>query len=213
MDETEVSNFGHLVLHPATVSITAFVWLVSWAVLTAFLYQSPYDVIHKNKANALRIGLRLAMIVVPVHVLAFLSPPYSTVALVGVLVWVLVWLGPESLVVGFGHVIAWVMGWPSRDMAAPRWNPFFPRRNSDGIDKAIARSMEFQTAEPHADWSAVVGREGKALSRLSPSGKVRINGATYPARSRGAFITRGTPVRVIETDGFGLIVDESESAK
>lgn len=44
----------------------------------------------------------------------------------------------------------------------------------------------------------LIGKTGVALTDLRPAGKVSINGDTYDASSTGAFISRGTPIKVVK---------------
>lgn len=54
--------------------------------------------------------------------------------------------------------------------------------------------------------ASIVGKEGTALTRLNPSGKVAIDGQTYEAHSQDGYIDADTPVRVAAQDNFKLII-------
>lgn len=56
----------------------------------------------------------------------------------------------------------------------------------------------------------LVGAEGIVLTRMTPSGAVRVNGHRYEARSRSGFLETGTTVRVVERDAFRLLVEKKE---
>jgi hypothetical protein len=58
--------------------------------------------------------------------------------------------------------------------------------------------------------SARIGDRGEAVSALTPSGKVRINGILYDAKSEGIFIEAGAHCIVVRQDPFALIVRKLE---
>lgn len=60
---------------------------------------------------------------------------------------------------------------------------------------------------PRAD-EKLVGEEGVTLTTLSPGGKVRIKEAVYTAAALGGFLDKGTPVRVVRSETFKLIVEK-----
>ena len=53
-----------------------------------------------------------------------------------------------------------------------------------------------------------IGQQGRTLSRLSPMGKVEIEGRTYEAKSRGTYINQQRPVEVVGFENFSVIVKE-----
>ena len=59
---------------------------------------------------------------------------------------------------------------------------------------------------PQVDLSGFVGKEGKAVTLLRPSGDVDFNGVRMEVSSDGPFIEKGTKVRVIETQANKIIV-------
>jgi membrane-bound serine protease (ClpP class) len=68
------------------------------------------------------------------------------------------------------------------------------------------------TSQPlPAEESAVVGRPGKTLTPLSPSGYVLIDGHRYEAFSRSGLLAQGEPVQVVGLDAFRLIVSKPSS--
>jgi membrane-bound serine protease (ClpP class) len=68
------------------------------------------------------------------------------------------------------------------------------------------------TSQPlPAEESAVVGRPGKTLTPLSPSGYVLIDGHRYEAFSRSGLLAQGEPVQVVGLDAFRLIVCKPSS--
>ena len=81
---------------------------------------------------------------------------------------------------------------------------------------AMGQALVLQEAEtgflsaPAA--SDLVGQTGEALTDLRPAGKVTIEGQRHEATSEREFISRGSRVRVIGTDGPALVVrPEDES--
>lgn len=55
-----------------------------------------------------------------------------------------------------------------------------------------------------------VGARGISVSRLSPMGKVEIDGKSYEAKSADVFIDQKQPVEVIGFDNFAVIVKKAE---
>lgn len=52
----------------------------------------------------------------------------------------------------------------------------------------------------------IIGKEGKTLTELMPTGKVIVEGNPYEAFSRNGFIRSGELVRVVDRDNFRIIV-------
>lgn len=50
------------------------------------------------------------------------------------------------------------------------------------------------------------GDQGESIGRLAPSGKVKINGKIYEARTFGLFVDPHTPIEIIKTEGNIAIV-------
>ena len=59
--------------------------------------------------------------------------------------------------------------------------------------------------ESDADES-ILGKEGTALTRLNPSGKVAIEGQSYEAYSQDGYIESGEFITVVKKDNFKLII-------
>ena len=60
-----------------------------------------------------------------------------------------------------------------------------------------------------APWSAdIVGKEGIALTRLNPTGMVRVDGQSYQAQSSYGYIEAGHSIRVSSQDNFKLIIQK-----
>jgi membrane-bound ClpP family serine protease len=62
---------------------------------------------------------------------------------------------------------------------------------------------------PVAEAAGVLDKTGEALTPLSPSGYVMIDGRRYEAFSRSGFVDKGATVRVVGIDNFRLIVSNS----
>jgi membrane-bound serine protease (ClpP class) len=56
-----------------------------------------------------------------------------------------------------------------------------------------------------------LGSEGEVFATLRPGGKVMIKDTIYDAVSSGAYLERGTKVKVVRTEGNTLIVDVIEA--
>ena len=57
-----------------------------------------------------------------------------------------------------------------------------------------------------------IGKSGKALTVLRPAGKVNIEGEILDVVSRGDFIDKDTPVKVVAAQGAELIVEQIKNA-
>ena len=57
-----------------------------------------------------------------------------------------------------------------------------------------------------------VGAQGWAASTLRPSGKITVEDILYDAVSMGGFIEKGVKVKIVEIDGFRLVVDEEKES-
>ena len=54
--------------------------------------------------------------------------------------------------------------------------------------------------------ATIIGREGTALTRLNPSGKVSIDGKSYEAQSQDGYIEANQSIQVVAQDNFKLII-------
>lgn len=71
-------------------------------------------------------------------------------------------------------------------------------------DKVEGTSMESPSQE------LKVGDKGVTVSRLSPMGKVKIDGKVYEAKSVDAYIDQRCEVEVVDFENFNVIVEKSE---
>jgi membrane-bound ClpP family serine protease len=62
------------------------------------------------------------------------------------------------------------------------------------------------TSMPHPESELSVGAVGVAVSRLSPMGKVNINGKIYEAKSEDVFIDHREQIEVVGFENFNVIV-------
>ena len=61
-----------------------------------------------------------------------------------------------------------------------------------------------------ATQAELVGRGGIALTNLRPSGQAQIDDVRYDVVTEGEFIDRDAPVRVVEVEGFRVVVEAEE---
>jgi membrane-bound serine protease (ClpP class) len=54
--------------------------------------------------------------------------------------------------------------------------------------------------------ASIIGKDGIALTRLNPSGKVAIDGQSYEAYSQDGYIDADQPIHVAGQDNFKLII-------
>ena len=57
---------------------------------------------------------------------------------------------------------------------------------------------------------ALVGREGVCLTALRPAGNAEFDGVRHDVVSDGAFLQKGTRVRVVRVEGVRILVNEAE---
>ena len=73
---------------------------------------------------------------------------------------------------------------------------------------AIQKTLQASHALPSHDLSVLVGQVGEAKTRIHMEGTVQVNGELWSARSEKK-IPNGSPVKVIDREGFVLIVEKS----
>lgn len=70
---------------------------------------------------------------------------------------------------------------------------------------ALNNKIESQSS-PSPETLVQVGAKGVSLSRLSPMGKVKIDGKEYEAKSDGTYIDQRSEVEVVGFENFTVIV-------
>lgn len=73
------------------------------------------------------------------------------------------------------------------------------------------RSTRESGYESQTDKSDYIGKNGTTLTPLRPAGTVRIDKKRVDAVSRGDYIDKDVPVRVIEAEGMRVVVESIES--
>jgi hypothetical protein len=66
--------------------------------------------------------------------------------------------------------------------------------------------FEEKDKEAVADWSHLMGMSGQAITRLSPSGKARIDGGVYDVISTGQMVDKGVAIEVVEAVANRVVV-------
>ena len=59
---------------------------------------------------------------------------------------------------------------------------------------------------PQLDYPSLVGKEGKTVTQLRPTGEIDINGTRVEATALGQIVERGVKVRIVEAKANKLIV-------
>ncbi len=72
---------------------------------------------------------------------------------------------------------------------------------------AADRVIAAQRSQPSNDLNALIGKIGEARSEINPDGSVQVNGELWSARSETP-IAEGSPVRVVQREGFVLTVEK-----
>ena len=73
---------------------------------------------------------------------------------------------------------------------------------------AVRKTMQAAHSRPSHDLSALVGQIGEAKTRVHKEGSVQVAGELWSARSEKS-IPNGSPVKVVDREGFVLIVEKS----
>jgi membrane-bound serine protease (ClpP class) len=73
---------------------------------------------------------------------------------------------------------------------------------------AIQKTLQASHVLPSHDLSVLVGQVGEAKTRIYMEGTVQVDGELWSARSEKK-IPNGSPVKVIDREGFVLIVEKS----
>jgi len=60
------------------------------------------------------------------------------------------------------------------------------------------------------EWAALIGVSGSAVTDLHPSGTALFNGRRYDVVTRGDFITKGSSITVISTEGNRIVVRQTD---
>jgi membrane-bound serine protease (ClpP class) len=77
---------------------------------------------------------------------------------------------------------------------------------------AVQKALQAAHARPSHDLSVLVGQIGEAKTRIHTEGSVQVAGELWSARSEKS-IPNGSPVKVIDRDGFVLVVEKSTDSK
>jgi membrane-bound serine protease (ClpP class) len=142
--------------------------------------------------------LILALSVVP-FVLAFQNPKrdlWLAVSIAGLLLGAALTFGSES-------------GWPAV-------NPVLALVASALAGAflwiAVRKSMQAAHGKPAHNVEGLIGQLGESKTRVHDEGSVQVAGELWSARSEKA-IPDGTPIRVIDRDGFVLVVEKSDPGR
>jgi len=76
----------------------------------------------------------------------------------------------------------------------------------------IQKTAQASYTKPSHDLSTLVGQIGEAKTRIHTEGSVQVAGELWSARSEKS-IPNGSPVKVIDREGFVLVVEKSTDSK
>ncbi len=74
------------------------------------------------------------------------------------------------------------------------------------LGKSIYLSSKQDGRASKDDFRALIGKTGVAESMLVPSGKVKIDGVLFDARSQFQSIEAGSKIEVVQADSFSVVV-------
>lgn len=78
-----------------------------------------------------------------------------------------------------------------------------------GKKMVVQSSVDAVSQPPVAELEKVLNKSAEALTTLSPSGYVLIDGRRYEAFCRSGHVVKGTLLRVVGVDNFRVIVTQS----
>jgi membrane-bound serine protease (ClpP class) len=78
-----------------------------------------------------------------------------------------------------------------------------------GRRMVVEATVDATSQPPLADLGAVLDKPAEALTTLSPSGYVLIEGRRYEAFCRSGQVAKGAPLRVVGVDNFRIIVTQA----
>lgn len=97
-----------------------------------------------------------------------------------------------SLLVTAAVLFGWIRHLPT----SQRWSGLFLRDSTNAAEG-------FVSALPRRE---LIGREGRATSDLRPAGTANFEGERLDVITEGEFVKAGTQVRIIQSDGYRLVV-------
>ena len=75
---------------------------------------------------------------------------------------------------------------------------------------SLSATVDGRSQPPVAD-ASVIGRRGRAVTTLAPSGVVEIDGRRYEGFARDGHVSAGTPLEVIGLDALRLVVSTTQT--
>lgn len=76
----------------------------------------------------------------------------------------------------------------------------------------IQKTVQASHIQPSHDLNSLIGQVGEAKTNIHTDGSVQVAGELWSARSEKS-IPNGSPVRVVDREGFVLIVEKSTNSK
>lgn len=76
----------------------------------------------------------------------------------------------------------------------------------------IQKTVQASHIQPSHDLNSLIGQVGEAKTNIHTDGSVQVAGELWSARSEKS-IPNGSPIRVVDREGFVLIVEKSTNSK
>lgn len=84
------------------------------------------------------------------------------------------------------------------------WIKYFPKTR---VGKSMTLSTDGKAFKSSSgQFSALIGKEGEALTELRPAGVISIASTKYDVVTEGNLVDKGKPIRVIEVQGNRIVV-------
>ncbi|GMV95595.1 MAG: hypothetical protein AMXMBFR82_53730 [Candidatus Hydrogenedentota bacterium] len=184
------------------VCTTAGIFAFALILLVQWLIDPKQSQIQKTWRNSIRIALRLAIVMMLLHGLFAAMGFPAWRGYVGFALFDAV-LTAVGFPVPFMWITSqWILGWPSFEEWRPdKLSTFTPTKTPPPFSPQGHRESEESECK-------LRGCAGVVVTRLAPTGKVRVNDQSYAARSDGRYIEIETRVQVTGQDAFGALLVE-----
>ncbi|MCL4693237.1 MAG: hypothetical protein KJ060_12095, partial [Candidatus Hydrogenedentes bacterium] len=179
------------------VCTTAGIFAFALILLVQWLIDPKQNQIQKTWRNCIRITLRLAIVITLLHGLFAAMGFPAWRGYVGLALFDAV-LTAVGIPMPFMWVTSqWILGWPGFN----EWRP--DKLSILTPTRALPPFSPHDHRESENSRCKVLGHAGVVVTRLAPTGKIRVNDELYAARSDGRYIETDTRVQVTGQDAFG----------
>lgn len=119
----------------------------------------------------------------------------------------------SPLAIGISIVIGLVVVLTlSKVIFIPLVNRYAPLRRTQAEPGPGGDPADSADDDPYSEEAleSLIGRTAEVVVVLRPSGRVRVDGDIFEARASLGFVDTGAQVKIIDVDGYFLVVDKIE---